>query len=95
MKIYKKINVPAIQAHEKTVFCHTECDRCGTNVEDQEDIYEIKKVEISSEIGNSYPEGGSSTFTEIDCCYKCFKEIVIPALKKCGFKEASTIEKDW
>ena len=29
-----------------------------------------------------YPEGDFRTFTEIDCCYTCFEEKVVPLIEE-------------
>lgn len=44
------------------------------------------KVRILTKEGSSYPEGTNIDQKVIDCCTKCFEEIVLPALLALGFK---------
>ena len=56
------------------------CDICGAEI--REESYRISDVEISSRIGDSFPEGSSWVTKSIDCCAECFSEKVIPLVEK-------------
>lgn len=51
-------------------------------------------VQIESEDGKAYPEGGNKEKTIIDCCLACFEEHAVPALVAAGFS-VRTEKVDW
>jgi len=65
------------------------CDCCGGQI--KEVPYEISSVQISFEEGSSYPSGTDTETEQVDCCVKCFKEKVKPALENLGFKFRRTV----
>ena len=91
----------AIKEHvtEETVVQRTKrtvvtCDGCGASAPRGEWInggyYEHDEVELASRHETHYPEGGSMSGVAYDCCPKCFKEKVEPALQALGFKPRET-----
>ena len=61
------------------------CDLCGRKGSPgrhnwSDETYTIEEIKIESEIGNAYPDGGSSEKTEFDICPECFAEKVVPWL---------------
>lgn len=50
------------------------------------------KIIIYHREGDSYPEGGSGTITEVDICPDCFQNKLVPWLELQG---ATIKEKDW
>ena len=75
-----------VPAHEKKQYVNTTCDRCGKDVDINEKSFNTVEVEISCRAGDCWPEGGSQNVYSTDCCYDCFHNEVMPALKSLGFK---------
>lgn len=74
MKKYKKI------IKEDNVVYKTICDICGKKIKNYG--YQHSDVTIEGEYGDYYPEFISISRYSIDCCWKCFKNKIIPILKK-------------
>lgn len=82
MKHYKDVEKPATVVRQET---HTTCDRCGEDVEKGRDRFDAFEVELQMKTGDSYSDCGSGRYLRADCCEKCFKEVVVPALEAAGF----------
>ena len=80
MKIYK-------EDHTGIKYDYTACDCCGEDVNKQHGAFNVfNEVEISCFVGEMY-YGGSDERQgwNIDCCPKCFENVLLPALNKAGF----------
>jgi len=99
VKRYEKVTTTS--EHDKLV--EMKCDICGAEphfrgFDSWGASFELKDVKVFvrvvSEIGETYPEGGSSVTTEFDICPKCFAEKLVPFIEGFGGK-ATVTERDW
>lgn len=63
------------------------CGKCGAPSGDYEKRggYDRDEARLELDSGTVYPEGGTIDRVIFDCCVRCFKEHVIPALVALGF----------
>ncbi len=65
------------------------CDGCGAESDDgrwNPQNFEHDSVKLSLRHKTYYPEGGGFRGITFDCCPKCFREKVQPAIEALGFK---------
>ena len=80
------------------------CDLCGCRTSDDQDwpvpphpvcsLYDVRKVEVSCEIGTHYPDSHDAEKTSFDICPECFFGKLVPALEAIGAKP-TTEKKEW
>lgn len=82
MKNYEEEVIPAthVQKHVSTT-----CDLCGDITDnDWSPGYEQNEAKVAIQEMKAYPEGGWGAEYEYDICPTCFKEKIMPWLKKQG-----------
>lgn len=74
------------------------CDLCGEEAPEGKwnftGGYEHDAVKLTLRHDTYFPEGGGSNGVTYDCCPKCFREKVAPALEALGLKSRE-ISSDW
>jgi hypothetical protein len=65
-----------------TVTTGVYCDVCRGKIRNKP--YSVADVTIEAEEGECYPGGGTTELTEIDCCWRCWKAKVRPAIEALG-----------
>lgn len=96
-KRYETVEVPA-KTIERCV--GRSCDLCGREAKGGDEwslgTYEVNETEVSITVkqrdGDSYPEGGSGHFYDIDICPDCFKDKLVPWFVSQG---ADIEREDW
>ncbi len=79
MKHYKNVTVPA---HETRKYVETTCDICNQII--ATGPFEVNQVELSHEIGESYPGCYMTETFAPDICGDCFTGIIKPFFDSLG-----------
>lgn len=84
-----KIQIKENQLREVVVSERCVCDKCGEDI--VKNTYDAFSFELSYQIGDCYPEGGSGEKWELDLCQDCAVKAK-DLLKNNGYR---FIESDW
>lgn len=76
----------------ETFLSSTTCDICKKKYSDEwgKRNYEVLETNVSLKTGESFPDGGSGKIISFDICPDCFRNRLIPALKRMGAEPITT-----
>lgn len=77
-----KISPPQPERREEVT--KTICDMCQKDMP-QTDLYYVEDVEVSLEVGTSYPGSHNTDTKRYDICRSCFENKLVPFIENRGF----------
>lgn len=94
MKTTKKRHVPGYTENVSVITCDKCGEPAGADVKAGERETESTVISTEARYDEKYEHSGEAETVEVDCCAKCFRAHVLPALEALGFKPR-TEKRDW